>query len=254
MLEKTDKMRIKKFSEENSDTKELIHKMQEENQFIISQISHEIRNPVTLINSSLQLIEKQHPEVKDFELWEQTMDDMKYLRNLLDELSHYNNGMRLNRSLICTEDFLRELTASADAWGLEQNSHITLECEDNLPDIEADSVKLRQALINLLKNALESAETSVEIKMYAKRAVDNGRAYVKIVIADNGAGIPAEYLPNLFEPFVTHKQNGTGLGLAITKRIIEAHEGSITVESSPEAGTQFTVLMPDCKGTLLAAP
>ena len=250
MLKEIDKIRIKKFMGESPELDELIHKILDDHQLEISQISHEIRNPVTLINSSLQLIEKQHPEVKDFNFWSQTMDDMKNLRELLDDLSHYNNGRRLNKARLDVNLFLHELADSAKAWGEEQNCQIFVTAEGLLPDICADPVKLRQGLTNLLKNAIESSHGKTEISITAKviEKTEEKESQLLIEIRDNGDGIPPEYLPSLFEPFVTHKQNGTGLGLAVTKRIIETHGGCITVRSDEGKGTCFSILMPVYKG------
>lgn len=250
MLKEIDKKRIKKVMNEDPELDELIHKILDDHQMEISQISHEIRNPVTLINSSLQLIEKQHPEVREFNFWSQTMDDMRNLRVLLDDLSHYNNGMRLNKTRVDVNFFLHDLAASAKAWGEEQSCHIHVTAGEALPDICADPVKLRQSLTNLLKNAIESSRDNTEISIHAKAltpAEDSGTQLL-VEISDNGDGIPSEYLPSLFEPFVTHKQNGTGLGLAVTKRIIEAHGGCITVRSDEGKGTCFSILMPVYKG------
>ena len=72
-----------------------IQQLEAEHRFVLSRISHEIRNPVTLINSSLHIIEQEHPEVQEFTFWKETKEDLAYLRKLLDELSSYNNSDRL---------------------------------------------------------------------------------------------------------------------------------------------------------------
>ena len=92
---------------------ESLKKTIEEQKFAISQISHEIRNPVTLINSSLKLIEKQHPEVQSFAYWKDMMQDMEYLLCLLDEVSSFNNSMLLKRERINTSQWLTDFASSA---------------------------------------------------------------------------------------------------------------------------------------------
>lgn len=211
----------------------------EEQRIAISQISHEIRNPVTLINGSLNLIEKQHPEVRDFAFWNDVRRDMTHLLNLLEDVSHYNNSMLLHLELLNTSHWLKEVTASLN-FLLPKPFHFSSHIPQDLPEIHADSTKLRQALHNLIRNGFESLEGDGTVSL----AASAGGRYLSIRISDTGCGIPAEYIDSLFQPFTTHKPNGTGLGLAITKRIIEAHHGQLLLETDPGTGTCFTILLP----------
>ena len=115
----------------------------EEQRIAISQISHEIRNPVTLINGSLNLIEKQHPEVRDFAFWNDVRRDMTHLLNLLEDVSHYNNSMLLHLELLNTSHWLKEVTASLN-FLLPKPFHFSSHIPQDLPEIHADSTKLRQ--------------------------------------------------------------------------------------------------------------
>lgn len=90
-----------------------IQKLKEEHHLALSRISHEIRNPVTLINSSMQLIEAEHPEVLSFDLWDDMKKDMFFLRRLLDELSGYNNGEKIRPEALELSSFLREIASNA---------------------------------------------------------------------------------------------------------------------------------------------
>ena len=90
-----------------------IQKLKEEHHLALSRISHEIRNPVTLINSSMQLIEAEHPEVLSFDLWDDMKKDMLFLRRLLDELSGYNNGEKIHPEALELSSFLREIASNA---------------------------------------------------------------------------------------------------------------------------------------------
>lgn len=211
----------------------------EEQRIAISQISHEVRNPVTLINSSLQIIEKEHPEVSTFAFWKSVRLDMAYLVQLLDELSDYNNGETLHKESISTSCWLNEITNSMQTF-TKSHHHFVTKIDKNLPDIKADPVKLRQAIANLLRNAFEALpeEGIVSLHTYT------GENSLIIEIRDNGCGIPAEYLADLFKPFVTHKSGGTGLGLSISKKVIESHKGTLLVSSAPGRGTTFTISLP----------
>lgn len=121
-----------------------------------------------------------------------------------------------------------------------QNITISLNVESDIPTLKADRIKLKQLILNLLRNAAEAISSQGTISCSLK--CENN--HILISIQDSGSGIPEEYKENLFVPFVTHKQEGTGLGLAICKRIAEAHHGSISYCSQPGKGTKFTVILP----------
>ena len=179
---------------------EALKKIIEEQKVAISQISHEIRNPVTLINSSLHLIQKQHPEVRDFPFWNNTMQDLAYLLRLLDEVSHYNNGMTLHPEFLDTSQWLTEITSvyhHAVSAPFRFSSHIP----QNLPCLHADPVKLRQAVSNLIRNGFESLKEEGEVTLDASA----DEQHLILCITDTGCGIPQEYIDTLFLPFVTHK-------------------------------------------------
>ena len=109
-----------------------------------------------------------------------------------------------------------------------------------MPIIQADKTKMSQLILNLLRNSSEAIKTKGVIHC----SLTSQKNHLVLSIKDNGSGIPVLYQEDLFEPFITHKQDGTGLGLPICKRIAEAHNGSISFQSVPEKGTEFTVLLP----------
>jgi two-component system sensor histidine kinase HydH len=118
--------------------------------------------------------------------------------------------------------------------------NIEFEVKDELPPVEHDPNQINQVLLNLLLNAIQSMDKPGAIRVTVQQEEDA----VAIVIADEGKGIAAEHLPNIFRPFFTTKGHGTGLGLSLARRIVEAHGGTISVVSAPGRGTQFTVLLP----------
>ena len=120
-----------------------------------------------------------------------------------------------------------------------QKVYIRLEAGE-LPSFCFDPEKIKQALLNIIKNALEAMPEGGEIII----ATRSTQEHATVTISDNGPGIREEYLPLIFEPFFTRKGAGTGLGLSITQRIIEEHHGQIKVESSPDIGTVFTLDLP----------
>jgi signal transduction histidine kinase len=111
-----------------------------------------------------------------------------------------------------------------------------------LPPILMDREQMKQAILNLLLNAVQAMPTGGRLAL--KGHVPEGNRWVQLSIQDSGVGIPAEDINKLFDPFFSTKEGGVGLGLSITHRIIDQHDGKIEVESAPGKGTLFTVWLP----------
>ena len=240
MLSHIDICRMNRLMEHNPEAKKIIEQLLQNHQTIVSLISHEIRNPLTLISSSLQLMEQTHPEVRDFSNWDQTMQDLDFLCQLLSELSAYNNGSTLRYQVFSLQELLRSVAVSF-AIALENASvSFRSSIDPAIKDYAGDQIKLREVLLNLLKNARESQAD--EIVLSASSGCDTSG--IQISIRDNGCGIEQNQLDQIFQAFHTTKQEGTGLGLSLSKRIIEAHHGTLTVTSAPGEGSTFTVFLP----------
>ncbi len=205
-------------------------------------IFHETKNSVTLINSSLQLIEKEHPDMKGYSLWNDTMQELSYLKNLIAELSQSRTGYPLNLASVNISDFIQEILDAIRNLSFSQNFVCKTTIEKNLPAIQMDSLRIKQAMINLLKNSYEAmGETgTVFLNVFRK---DN---FIQIDITDFGGGIPEATSSNLFDIFTTSKEYGTGLGLPIAQQIIEEHSGKLLYESRPGDGCTFSILLPVC--------
>lgn len=240
MLSHIDICRMNRLMEHNPEAKKIIEQLLQNHQTIVSLISHEIRNPLTLISSSLQLMEQTHPEVRDFSNWDQTMQDLDFLCQLLSELSAYNNGSTLRYQVFSLQELLRSVAVSF-AISLENASvSFRSSIDPAIKDYAGDQIKLHEVLLNLLKNARESQAD--EIVLSASSGCDTSG--IQISIRDNGCGIEQDQLDQIFQAFHTTKQEGTGLGLSLSKRIIEAHHGTLTVTSAPGKGSTFTVFLP----------
>lgn len=203
-------------------------------------ICHELRNPLTLVSSTLQLMESQHPEVRSFAYWDTLCEDLEYMMNLLEEFSQWNNSSTLHLETFSLRSFMEKLVLSFAASCIDSDIEFTSQLQEDLPSITGDPVKLRQALYNLLKNARESicGPGSVTLKVWSKQQ------YIHIRIQDTGCGISKEQMDEIFTPFFTSKASGTGLGLPVTKNIIQAHSGTISVKSAVGSGTIFEILLP----------
>ncbi len=250
MFSESDFDKLQQIMEESPEKRELLQRLLESHQMTISAISHEIRNPLTLIYSTLQLISSQHPEVSSFKYWEQLMKDVEYTNLLLEELSIYNNSGRLSPVKTDTASFFRTVSLSFAASIADTDIEFISQIPGDLPEINCDTVKLRQVILNLLRNAqdgvlsCESIERKIWLDAYEAPAGDPKASFICIKISDNGCGIPAEQIGHIFEPFTTYKTDGTGLGLAIASRIARAHQGNLTVTSIPDRLTTFTLMLP----------
>ena len=250
MFSETDFDKLQQIMEESPEKKELLQRLLDSHQMTISAISHEIRNPLTLIYSTLQLISSQHPETSSFKYWEQLMKDVEYTNLLLEELSVYNNSDRLHLSPTDAAAFFRTASLSFAASIADTDIEFTSRIPEELPEINCDTIKLRQTLLNPLHNArdavlsTENAERKIHLDIYESAKDSKQHSAVCVKISDNGCGIPAEHLEHIFQPFTTYKKDGTGLGLAIASRIARAHNGSLSVTSAPGHLTTFTLILP----------
>jgi two-component system, NtrC family, sensor kinase len=119
---------------------------------------------------------------------------------------------------------------------------LELNVEQGLPKVPYDPARLRQALLNLLRNAAEAAGHGGTVRLSAKRGGKLGG--VRIAVEDTGPGVPDDVKARLFEPFFTTKPSGTGLGLLLTAEIVKEHRGELSLETSPLGGAAFFLDLP----------
>lgn len=242
MLNLYEKNNIEVICKENPDIRRFLSELEENHKFTLSKISHEIRNPVTLINSFLQLLEGRYPELVQDDYWQKVMDNMQFLRSLLDELSLYNNSCRVVRNETNIYAVISEIAESVRPTLEQDRISIEVIKKTALPTLPLDTMKMQQTLYNFIRNAHEAIGSDGTITI----TLETDGSDITIEIADTGKGIAPEYIPDLFQPFVTHKKDGTGLGLSIAKGVIEAHDGTIQVESKENEGTTFRIILPIC--------
>ncbi len=201
-------------------------------------IFHEIKNTITLVNSSMQLLDRKCPQLESEPYWINVKREITYLKNMILEISQAGNAEQLHKEPLDLNNLLKTtcqsmLNTYAD---LQWDFHL----DKKLPVVYGDSIKLRQAVLNLLKNSAEAMNGSGYITITTKTA----DSAVLISVADSGSGIPAELESTVFDLFTTSKKQGSGLGLAITKQIIEHHNGTLTLDNHPNEGCNFTISLP----------
>ena len=209
-------------------------------EYLLNKFSHELRNPLTTVSSTIQLIELQHPEVKSFKYWSNISEDLDYMNRLISELSDFSKSETLHISAFSLRALLEHISLSFAASIANSKVEYTSKISPSITQITGDKTKLQEVFLNLLKNAFDAA--SPDKTIYMEASCNHQMIYIRIT--DTGCGITAGQLPTIFEPFVTYKKDGSGLGLAISSNIIKAHGGSIHVESTVNVGTTFTVTLP----------
>jgi signal transduction histidine kinase len=219
---------------------------------IAAQITHEVRNPLSSIGLNAEMLEEEvgaleGPPAQVEEARQLVRAIVKEVDRLTDITEEYLRFAKLPQPKLERED-LRQIVASLCAFLQPemQARGVTVEVSapGDLPLVAADEHQLRQALLNLLRNAVEAMTGGGRLGL----AMAAGEKLVTLRISDSGQGIDPEHLAKIFDPFFSTKEHGTGLGLALTQQIIVEHGGTIDVESSPGKGTTFTVRLPAAPG------
>ena len=207
---------------------------------MLNKFAHELRNPLTTLYSTVQLIEFQHPEVKNFKYWANLTHDIEYMDQLINQLSDFSKSETLEKSTFSLHELLEQVSLSFATTIVNSDVVYSSKIDSSIHQIIGDKTKLQEVFLNLLKNAYEAALPDKTI--YLEAFSENDMAVIQV--RDTGCGIPSELLPTIFEPYVTYKEHGTGLGLSICNQIVKAHGGSLSVVSSVGVGTTFSVSLP----------
>ena len=192
------------------------------------------------MNSTIQLLSYNHPELMDDNLWLQLLEDMDYLKDLVNSLFAYETDESLDVKPTNIEKFLSGIASSWQPFAYEENKNLHLDIDQNLPQLTCDPVKLRQVMSNIIKNAFDATDENGTIEISAKLRLKR----IVIIISDNGHGIPKDQIDSIFDFMTSFKKGGSGIGLSLCKKIVEAHGGTIRVVSEVDKGTKFIIILP----------
>lgn len=215
---------------------------------LAARMAHEIRNPLASISGSVQLIAQGERVIEeDRRLLDIVLRETERLNVLIGNFLAYARPNAPNTAPLDLKRFLDELSALLSGDPRFNDITLQMECPLGLK-VCADRDQLQQVFWNLLVNSCDAmqGEGGVTIDVCVDAGWQQGEKMVRISFADTGPGIPSQDMQRVFEPFFTTKQGGTGLGLATVFRIIEAHGGHISVESTAGKGTEFRIWLPTC--------
>jgi signal transduction histidine kinase len=227
-------------------------KLAETKSAFVSNVSHELKTPLTLIGllaetGELGRIKNAEKAQEYFRLINHESRRLSHLINNILDFSRIEAGRRAYQLAPADVGEVVGEVLQSYAYALNEAGFVVQrECESDLPPVMLDRDAIEQAVLNLLNNAVKysSGEKRIAVRVASREG------QVAIEVADHGIGIPRDEQEKIFEQFyrvntgLVHDTKGSGLGLAIVKHIVEAHGGRIAVESAPGKGSRFTILLP----------
>ena len=215
---------------------------------LAAQITHEIRNPLSSVGLNIELLEDDIPFLPEARQ-EEASAIVAAVGKEVERLSHITEGYLRYARLPASQqipgdvgDVVADLCAFYQSEAHQAGVMLEMQIEDQIPAVPHDAARLRQALLNLVRNASEAAGKGGTIRLVAKETQgDQGSKGVRLSVEDSGPGIPAEIKEHLFQPFFTTKKSGTGLGLTLTQEIVREHGASLSVHDSSLGGALFHI-------------
>jgi two-component system sensor histidine kinase HydH len=205
-------------------------------------IAHEIRNPLSSVKGMATYFKTRlasDPEAR--EAAEVMISETNRLNRVISELLEFARPSNISPVLTeintVIEHSLRLISADLEAHDISLDLHL----EPDLPSVHLDPDRFIQCLLNLYLNGIQAMDRGGRLTVATRPAQDEG---VEIEVSDSGAGISEEDIQHIFDPYFTTKASGTGLGLAIVHKIVDNHQGRITVRSTPGAETAFVIWLP----------
>lgn len=219
---------------------------------IASGLAHEIRNPLSTVSMNLQLLREDwegpvsEREQRSVRKIDTILKEVRRLENILNDFLRFAAGHKLRPERVNLNALADELLDFATPEADRARVRIARSFAPDLPPVQADANLIRQALLNLVLNAIQAMPDGGRLDVRTEAAPGAAR----VVVGDTGVGIPPEHLGQIFNLYFSTKPAGTGLGLPMARKIVEEHRGTLEVRSEPGRGSAFTLSLP----TLDAAP
>jgi len=244
---------VRLFNEIQDKSRQLAEASQHKSQFLAN-MSHELRTPLNAIIGVSEMLREDADALKqDTEPLDRVLGAGRHLLALINDILDLSK-IEAGRMELQLEDFalaplIESVVKTVEPLAAKNSNQLVVRCDGAIGSVHADSMRLRQALLNLMSNANKFTERGT-ISVDAQQKKENGRDWVTIAVADTGIGMTTEQMGKLFQEFsqadasTTRKYGGTGLGLAISKRFCQMMGGDITVKSEVGQGSTFTIRLP----------
>jgi len=206
-------------------------------------IAHEVRNPLSSIKMSLQILEKRmNPEGNDLKRFKIAQKEVEHLEELVNNVLVFAKPMDPQIVPVDLVKILEQAIALTEKAIQDKKLNVRLDMQE-IPQVSGDTAMLTDAFLNIIRNAVEAVEEQGAIRIFA-RSIGSQPPAVLVMVEDNGCGIDDKDMPHIFNPFFTRKKYGTGLGLSQVLKIVEVHSGKLEVISEQGKGTKVCVTLP----------
>ena len=203
-------------------------------------VAHEIRNPLTSMKGYAEFLQLDEKDPERMEFLNIILDEIERVNTIVEDFMVLAKPKAVELEEKNVVPLIRNVVSLLEFEARKKNVRLSFDCNQEIIQIECDENRLKQVFLNFIKNGIEAMPNGGEL--HVKTVIHDNN--VQISIQDSGIGIPKEKLKKLGEPFFTTKKNGNGLGLMVSFKIIESHNGKVFVESEPNKGTTFNILLP----------
>ncbi|MGE5384381.1 MAG: two-component system sensor histidine kinase AtoS [Betaproteobacteria bacterium] len=209
-------------------------------------IAHELRTPLTSIRGFVQFLQGSTDPKEWQEYGDIIIREVDGLNRIVSELLDLVRPRPLHTEPSDINQLLEETLLLARDSTHNHRINFIVEAAGDLPAIAVDRGQIKQVLLNIIVNAIQSISDQGEIRIVTAH---DGATGVRLSVSDTGCGIPATIVERIFDPFFSTKPTGTGLGMPVARRIMESHHGSIEIESTEGQGSRVTLILPGREGT-----
>ncbi len=213
---------------------------------LLARLAHEIRNPLSSLDIHVQLLEEDlgtlAPQTRDqlTSRLEIIHGELHRLESIVGNFLRLAGPSALDLEPVEIQNVITHVCELLRPEAASREIEILPTVQGTLPQLMADPVRLTQALMNMVINAMQAVEHKGRIEVNARSSADG----IHISVRDNGPGIPPEKLAAIFDPYFTTKAEGNGLGLWIAQQIVSAHGGRVQAQNAPDRGAIFTMSLP----------
>ena len=210
-------------------------------------IAHEFKNALATISGYAQMIEPETSPADALDYAGRILEQTRNITHVVAEFLKYARPLEIPDEEVALQTMVERVVSEVG----EAIPQVKIRWEGTFGDAQGDEGLLRQALLNLARNAAEACATTEsggQVVIRGDTVYGEEAEFQRISVTDNGPGIPGTALPKLFRPFFTTKAKGTGLGLAVVQKIIVQHGGQVEARNRPEGGAEFIVTLPIPRG------